>query len=521
MKAISYLRLSTEDQSKYSLDSQERVIAEYCERNKVSLVASFEDNGQSSYTFDRPDYNALEKFIKENRDVKYLIVYDHSRFSRNLGEALLKIKELQDKYKIAVLTTTDAIDTDFTDPMNFMFRAFQFMQAEGQLHNIRKATRTGIIQAAIAGRFTNMAPYGYKNARDGQDKAILVINDEQAAIIRAIYREYLSGMDIEMIRKRVKEIGYKQQGKSAIQRILANPVYCGLISIPPHAGRKNKFAKGIHTPIVSEQDYWLIQDRLFKKTKTVHKNEEVPLRGVLHCWCGRNVTAGNSRSKSGKYHWYYLCPEHRQNLPATKLHKRFAELLDELSISQVRIKEVRQTLLGDIEGKLKTQEEDIARATRELKSLQLQIETAERKFLKGNVSEETYEKVMAELQADQARHQRDLANLNTNQIAYFGRLNTYLSNLSHLRESFERQPIERQHQIVNLVFDGNLYYSNDFYRTPRLHHALSGNELVLKEKGLLIIEKPVVNLQKNKEVPHSGLVSNTMTELIELLELIA
>lgn len=522
MKAISYIRISTEDQSRYSMASQERVIAEYCERNVVSIAATLVDNGAHSDTFNRPAYKKLEEFIKKNRDVKYLIIYDHSRFSRNLGEALLKIKELQDKNKITVLTTTDAIDTDFTDPMNFMFRAFQFMQAEGQLHNIRKATRTGLIQAAIDGRFIGVAPYGYTNARDERDKPILVIREDHAAIVRMIYREYLSGMSIDDIRKRAKEKGFSRKGKSAITRILSYPVYCGLIAVPAHKTRKNKFTKGLHVPIVSEQDYWLIQDKLFARPKyTIHKNEEVPLRGVLHCWCGRKVTAGNSRSKSGKYHWYYLCPEHRQGLPATRLHRIFGELMDELSIDEEKIKELREKLLGDIGEKLVTQEEDMARVTRELKSLQLQIETVERKFLKGNVSEETYNKVIAELQSDRVRHQRDLASLNTNQVAYFGRLNTFLSGLSNFRQAFEKQPIERQHQIVNLVFDNNLYYLNDFYRTPHLHHALSGNELILKEKGLLIIEKPPIILGNAPFVPRTGAVSNTLTQLVELLELIA
>ncbi|WP_257668761.1 recombinase family protein [Parapedobacter tibetensis] len=55
---------------------------EYCKRNKVELASVFVDDGESSYTFDRPDYIALEKFIRQNkRQVKYLIVFDHDRFS--------------------------------------------------------------------------------------------------------------------------------------------------------------------------------------------------------------------------------------------------------------------------------------------------------------------------------------------------------------------------------------------------------------------------------------------------------
>lgn len=523
MKAVSYLRISTLDQSRYSLDSQERMIIEYCERNSIQIVATFRDNGAGSDTFDRPNYKALEAFIKKTPEVKYLIIYDYSRFSRNLGEALLKIKELQDKYGISVLTTTDPIDTDFTDPMNFMFRAFQFMQAEGQLHNIRRATRTGMIQAATGGRFVHKAPFGYVNARDERNKPILVIEEGQAEIVRMIFMEYLSGTNIEDIRMKAKEKGFKRHGNSAIQRILSYSVYCGLIPIPPHKGRKNKFATGLHAPLVSEQDFWLTQDRLFShtKTKTVHKNEEVPLRGVLHCWCGRKVTAGNSRGKSGKHYWYYECPEHRRGLSAVQLHKKFTALLDALDVDERRLQAIETQLTAAIGDKLSGQEGDIIRVTRELKSLKLQIEIAERKYLKGNVSEESHDKLRAELQADLARNQRDLASLNTNQVAYFTRLKTYLSGLGHIREAFERMPLDRQHLFINAVFDNNLYYSNDFYRTPSLHHALSGNELELKQKGLLIIEKPAISLQKSPFVPQTGATPNNFTKLVELLELIA
>ncbi|HTJ11342.1 MAG TPA: recombinase family protein [Dinghuibacter sp.] len=91
MNAIGYLRLSMRDQSRYSLEYQESSINEYCKRNNIELLAVFKDNGQSSYNFDRPNYIALENFIKKHKGgVNYLIVMDHDRFSRNLPEALMK-----------------------------------------------------------------------------------------------------------------------------------------------------------------------------------------------------------------------------------------------------------------------------------------------------------------------------------------------------------------------------------------------------------------------------------------------
>jgi DNA invertase Pin-like site-specific DNA recombinase len=67
MKAIGYVRISKKDQSNYSLDYQENSIREYCHRNQVELESVYIDDGESSYTFDRPDYQALESFIKQHK----------------------------------------------------------------------------------------------------------------------------------------------------------------------------------------------------------------------------------------------------------------------------------------------------------------------------------------------------------------------------------------------------------------------------------------------------------------------
>lgn len=66
MNAIGYMRISVRDQSRYSLEYQERSIREYCSRNNLNLTELFKDNGESSYTFDRPDYKAVETFIKNH-----------------------------------------------------------------------------------------------------------------------------------------------------------------------------------------------------------------------------------------------------------------------------------------------------------------------------------------------------------------------------------------------------------------------------------------------------------------------
>lgn len=521
MKAAGYLRISKEDQSHHSLESQERVIREYCVRNKLELKAVFTDNGKSSYTFDRPDYKSLEAFLKKNKDVQYLVFMDHSRFSRNTAEALMKLRELELKMKIKVYATTDIFGTDFSDPTAFIMRTLQYVMGESELHNIRKRTRAGILQGKLSGRFMSYAPYGYKNARDKEDKPVIEIYEPKAKIVRFIYKEFLAGMSVTEIGRQARIMGFKQNGKSAITRILANAIYCGLINIPAAGARPSRFVQGIHAPVISEIDYWLIQERLVKKPKIMPKNDQVPLRGVLRCWCGRKMTAGNSKSKTGEYHWYYLCMTHKQNLPAKKLHKQWNDILNLLSPGPEKLEEVRNRLTTQIEQKMALQKASTRELSRDLQNINLQIKRAETKYLTGaQVSEETYREVMVGLRAEQSRILQELEKANTFGPAYFQRLNEFIPILENIRLAFGTMPLEKQQRFIELGFDNGLSYAEGSYRTHFLHPALSHNLLLLNEKGLLIMQKPVKKIGISPTRVDDG-ADIELSSFLALMELIA
>jgi site-specific DNA recombinase len=488
MNAVGYIRISVADQSRYSLDYQEKAVKDYCELHKLQLVNIFKDDGESSYTFDRPDFKALEKFIKQSKNIQYLIIFDHDRFSRNLAEALIKIKELKDKLGITVLATTDAFNTDYSDPSAFLMRAFKYMMAESELHRIRQRTKTGLTQAALQGRHVNRAPYGYTNAKDDTGRSLIVIDDEKAIHVRAIYREFLLGNAAQQIRKLVTQLGYKQNGTSAIQRILSNCVYAGLIKIPG----KKEYHKGLHDAIISEKDFWLAQQKLSGKTINVQAREEVPLRGVLRCFCGRLVTAGNSKSKTGAYHWYYLCKTHRNNLSAKKLHAQLNQILDALSFDQESLQWFKEKLSERIGQHILERSSNISKLQKELKQIKLKISSTEEKYLlHPELSEKTYVKVMSELKSHEQKIYQDLQEANTSTDIYWDRLNALLPKLADLRHSFEMMPLNKKQEFLKLGFDQQLYHDGKTYRTPYIHDLFATKELILKEKGLLVKDSPV------------------------------
>lgn len=493
MNAIGYTRISTVEQSAYSLDYQERSIRDYCRNNKLDLLSIFRDDGQSSYTFDRADWDALEKFIKKTKNVQYLVVLDYDRFSRNLAEALLKIKELESRYGIKTIATTDRIDTDFTDPSNFMMRAFKLLIAENELHSIRKRTKNGILQATLDGRHPNLAPYGYINARDENNKALLKVDEEKAIVVKLIFKEYNRGAGIEETRRIAQQYGFTKKNNSAIQRILGNPVYAGLIRVPAHKNKPESIIKGLHEPIVSEYDYWQAHARLNGRTVSRQNNDDVPLRGIISHSCGSIMTAGRSRGKSGKHYWYYVCHQCKVNISANKAHQLFGEILDHFSWSQEKIEVFTSELTEAIRSHLDDQSQMQAETLKAIRGIQAKINNTEEKFLsQDSISKSTFNKVMNNLRSQLSVMQHRMHELQSDNDLYFDRVKTLVPALHDIRGLVEKYDLATRQQFIRLVFDNYLSFDGEAYRTRKLISSFSHNAVILKEKGLLEIEQTLI-----------------------------
>lgn len=506
MSAIGYIRLSIKDQSQYSLEYQEKSIRDYCDRNQVELLAVFKDNGKSSYTFDRPDYIALENFIKKHkRMVKYLVVLDHDRFSRNLSEALAKIDSLEKKHGLKVLATNEPLDLDTSDPSVFMDRAFKYLIANAELFRIRKRVKMGVRHAIESGRFVNSAPFGYKNARDENGKGIIIIEETKADVIKKVFADYLDGKQAFIIHKEVKALGFSIQGNSAIVRVLGNCVYAGLIRVPAYKNSPERYVKGKHIGIISEADFWLAQEILGNKrpSKTRAKGE-VPLRGILKCPCGLSMTSGWSKGKK-KYYLYYRCTKHHGiNISAIKLHDEWTEILKLLSFNTEQINAIIKNSKTDLQAALKGRVEQIGERQTELADLEGKIERLEEKMMNDEIEPNTYKKWFGKYAGEKAFLTSEIQKLKAHDKSNWEKIMKLLPTLLDIPGIFEKAEINDQHSLIREVFKHPLTYKDGQCRTPTINPAFAHNYLKIKEKRLLDIEQPPLDLSANPMCTQSG-----------------
>lgn len=486
-QAIGYCRISTSDQSNYSISGQMDDIRRYCEQKEMVLMNIFTDEGQSAKNFDRANWKELEAFVRKNhKGIDYLIIWKYDRFSRNLSEALSMITQLETVYNILILSVLEPIDFPLDSPYYFKFRTDMLLDAHVERLKIKDRTRFGINKGKKEGRYLNKAPFGYINARDAQGKPIITIDGANAIIVRFIFETFIAGSTLSEVRRMAKEKGFPQKGKDAVYRILNNVTYCGKIEVKEYRGIPAHNVPGLHAPIINEETFWRAQALLHRPDlpKRQH-NETAYLKGYIHCpHCYRPLTCGKSKGRN-KYYWYYECTTHRKSFNMDKAHAAFLAILDELSLTMQQIEKLQQMVKGIIEEHINRTLGDLSALTDKKEKLKAKIESLSEKYIEDKLDEATYKKYNIKFNNEIAAINSTITSLSKGQEAYWSNYHKAFARLHSLRYTFEAAPLATKTSLVKIGFGKQLTYDGSTYRTTFLNPLFTHKELVLNNKNLL------------------------------------
>jgi site-specific DNA recombinase len=235
------------------------------------------------------------------------------RTQRVVLAAIDSLKAADVRYRS--LTEPFEVGTPFGDAALGMTSVFAQLERD----SIAQRTRDGRRRVAReAGRYLGgTPPYGYRV--EGKQ---LVIDEDQAAVVREIYRLYLDeGLGVDAIAAELnrREIPAKHGGKwnvSVVGRLLRLPRSRGIDSF---AGVEREIPA-----IVSATDYARVRERAAAnyKWKRAHERRGYLFRGMLRCECGLILTAHtydvtrDGRKTQKAYRCSYA---HRLSTPAPKV----------------------------------------------------------------------------------------------------------------------------------------------------------------------------------------------------------
>lgn len=484
-RAIRYLRFSQLGQSNGSIERQELYTDQWLQFNNVELVDTFIDRGKSARTFDRPDFIKLREFIgKHYKTVDYLLVDQLDRFSRDAGEAMSMVKLLQRKYNIQVVSVTEGITFDYDTPGSFFRAGLQLLLAEEDNINRSIKVKGGLYTAkAKEGRYVyKNAPFGYRKEGERKDRR-LIVEETEAKIVRFIYDAYLKNTPLYRIKEQAQQLGFATKGNMAIERVLTNPVYAGLLKVDTYKNYTGGLFDGIHEPIIDTTTWKMVQEKMKRpeKTRTVI-DDEIPLRGVLKCHCGNPLSGAPSRGKSGKYFYYYKCKHSKHNnISAVRSHDQFLSICELMSLPSEQVRKIRIQSKASIDKEMEGNRKKANEKKLELQEVEEKLFSVEEKWIKNEINKDTYNRWHSIYNDNILNLKGAIDRLSNDQSHAFSILEKNLNYLTDMRYVYSKSDTLRKREFVNLVFDSNLYYKNGIYRTPTMMRMLSHNHLIMRD----------------------------------------
>ena len=352
-KCYIYTRVSTEIQvDGYSLEAQEEALKKEAKHRNMKVAGVYCDDGKSGKNISgRPAFkNMLDDIVKNKDGVDYVLVFKLSRFGRNAADTLNSLQLMED-YGVNLLCVKDGIDS--AGASGKLIISVLASVAEIERENIKEQTMAGRQQKARDGKWNGgFAPYGYKLVpkEDGREK-LLVIEPEEAELVKLIYKKYLEGLGINSVVKYFKDNNIQKKVRQKndapyitehfVKGILDNPVYMGKIAYGRRRtekieGTRNEYHivkqskdsyqlyDGKHEAIITEDDWYRAQ-AMREKTSFVYPKQyglehAHLLSGLLKCpKCGAPMYGvvnrkkrkvkdkeGNITEETVNY-WYYRC----------------------------------------------------------------------------------------------------------------------------------------------------------------------------------------------------------------------
>lgn len=250
-RAVAYCRVSTDGQTgdnKFGIPSQMEMIKEYCRDHNIEIVNWYIDEGVSGAARKRPALDKLLMGEVTNPPVEYVIVAKTDRLARDIN-LYYAFKQSLKELNLDIISVKE--DWSAQDKLTAMIlENFMAVVAEIEKENIRIRMSGGRKQKAKQGGYAGgRAPMGYK-VEDGH----LVINEEEAPVVRFIFERKKAGCTMLSTVKALNDAGYRtRNGKefviSTVQSIWNNePTYRGMYRY----GKNAEWVKGVHEPILKD-----------------------------------------------------------------------------------------------------------------------------------------------------------------------------------------------------------------------------------------------------------------------------
>ena len=433
-----YIRLSKEDLDKKdeseSVKNQKDLLESYVNEQGYEIVDFYIDDGYTGTNFNRPNFQRMINDLELGK-ANMVLTKDLSRLGRDYIETGEYVEKYFPKNRIRFVSILDGIDTasDTTNNDIAPFKAvINDMYSKDNSKKIRTALKTKQLKGLWVG---GCAPLGYMP--DPENRNHLVINEEEAYIVRKIFnwakkgftyfeiKEKLNEEKIptaSMLRRKHSNTPMANEGiwcSKTVRRMLENELYLGDM-VQNRRSRVSYKVRQIqdvpkerwivvpntHEPLVDRKTFEFIQQRL-KNCKTRPKKEIYRLfDGLLFCYdCKHRISICKPRKSDGRtyivcnYYRMYskqkLCTSHSYNYD--KIEEGILKVLNTLFKNILEGNKLNENV-EDVRRKKKTKANNKVKLENIINEIKLKTEQLDKMYLdnlSGKISDDMYIRISA------------------------------------------------------------------------------------------------------------------------------
>lgn len=362
--AAAYIRVSSDKQTELSPASQIKVIQQFAKAHGYIVPKEFlfrDDGITGAHADKRPAFvNMIAQAKQKNPPFTAILVWKFSRFARNQEESIV-YKSLLEKNGVSVVSVSEPLSDD---PFGKLIERIIEWEDEYYLIRLSGEVKRGMKEKVERGQPVSVPSFGYNIVNKNY-----VINEEQAPYVRQMFADFLAGIPVQSIARKLNTLGLRTNRGNVwenrtIDYILQNPVYIGKIRWNPERRTRRNYSDkdimivdGTHEPIIDNDTFNKVQEKIENNKKKYPKysrhveigsKSNYMLHGLVKC---SNCGASLSRSNKG-----LQCIKYTHAKGCNVSHYISLDLLNELVINAVEVAFQTESFNLEIKNDVQTEE---------------------------------------------------------------------------------------------------------------------------------------------------------------------
>lgn len=507
---VAYARFSSDNQREESIDAQLRAIRSYCNQKDYVLLDTYVDEARSATTDDRPSFQRMVRDAAAG-NFSAVIVHKLDRFSRNRYDSAIYKKQLRD-HGVRVESVLEHLDDS---PESVILESLLEGMSEYYSKNLAREVRKGQNENALKCRHNGGVPlYGYSVDKDGY----YVINEYEAAAVRAIFQLVKTGHSYQEIISIMTERGYRtRSGKkfsySTIHHMLHNEKYNGTYvynrTMPqPKGGKRTNASRPDDEilripggmPAIVDMPTFLEVQKIMKRRNNQsavaagHAKEVYLLQGLIKCGnCGSPMVG--ARRKDGrdkKLRVSYECSGRKRKRTNCMMRNVSRDLVENLVIDHLEkyvlsdeaIARAKEILAEEIEKNSKTAPDGLNALKKDLADTNAALDHLIDAIAAGVDALRMKDKIDA-LEAKRISLEQQITLIESRQHTFdsiqLAGLDAVLSQYRNIRSKDRKE----QKEIINKFVKEVLVYDNDDDGSKIILTLYYGDDIILSNGDTL------------------------------------